>query len=426
VPEAFKPLLSVIVASRGHMGALWHSAPPLLADERVEYILVDSGRDECPGHVARAYWPAAKVVDLPGRHPVDPGRAVRAAGRVATAPWLAALGPEVIVSERFLPVVLALRADGVFLTAEVGDEPVVVCSREALARAAPEEGAFGEALCRRLAALGFNRVQLPPRLFLGAEEQCRRQVPLVPPGVGLRPEVRFPDPLTIGIAGPALGDALKTVFYACWARDTFGVDVSLYPNWHGFRGKDFTPETRFRKESLVREILDLLDLTRPLPVVTDAAIDEVFVPDQQPWHFPLTIAARVRWRGWGRTLHRRVVYQLDGVSRAGEKNPLPGDLPRLLEFAPGFEMVPVGKHLSLRQCADAAAASDLFFGVDSGMLQLCYAVGVPVFLIGYRMSPEVLFAWHGDRHAVYCADTADFVAKARLFLGLSGQRKEAV
>src|SRR5262249_21502973 len=160
--------------------------------------------------------------------------------------------------------------------------------------------------CRRLAALGLNRVQLPPGLFLHAEEQCRRQVPATPPGVRLRPGVRFPDPLTIGIVGPALGDAVKTVCYACWARATFGVDVPLYPNWHGFRGKDFTPEARLRKELLVREILDLVDLPRPLPVVTDAAIEEVFVPDQQPWHFPLTVAARVRWRGWGRGLHRRI------------------------------------------------------------------------------------------------------------------------
>jgi hypothetical protein len=81
-------------------------------------------------------------------------------------------------------------------------------------------------------------------------------------------------------------------------------------------------------------------------------------------------------------------------------------------------MVPLGKHLSLRQCAEVAAESDLFFGVDSGMLQLCYAIGVPAFLISYLMSRLVLFAWHGNRHAVYCTDTADFLAKARLFLGL--------
>ena len=68
---------------------------------------------------------------------------------------------------------------------------------------------------------------------------------------------------------------------------------------------------------------------------------------------------------------------------------------------------------------ELAAESDLFFGVDSGMLQLCYAVGVPVFLIGYRMSALHLLKWHGDRHAVYSSETTDFLFKARQFLGLS-------
>jgi hypothetical protein len=153
--------------------------------------------------------------------------------------------------------------------------------------------------------------------------------------------------------------------------------------------------------------------------VTDTPIEEVFVPDQLPWYFPLTIASRIRWRGWGRGLHRRIVYQLDGVSAAEQKNPPPGDVSRLLAVAPGFEMVPLGRHLSLRQCAEVAAESDLFFGVDSGMMQLCYSVGVPVFLIGYGMSGLHLLKWHGDRHAVYCKDTADFLFKARQFLGLS-------
>jgi hypothetical protein len=383
----------------------------------VEYVLVDSGRYGCPGHVARAYWPTAKVVDLPGCGPVDPGQAVRAGTGVAAASWLAVLEPAVIISKRFLPAVLAQRAEGVFLTAGGGNDPVIICSREVLTQATLESGAFGEALCRRLGALGLERVELPPGLFLGRGAELR------PSGVSIalpvRPEIRFPDPVTIGIVGPGLGDMFKGIYYACWVQEAYGVEVYLYTNWHGFRGKDFTPEPRLRKEAVAQEILDLLDLPRPLPVVTDAFIEDVFVPGQLPWLFPLTITARSCWQGWSRGLHRRIVYQLDGVSCADVKNPPPGDLARLLEFAPGFEMVPLGKHLSLRQCTEIAAESDLFFGVDSGMLQLCYAVGVPVFLIGYRMSDLHLLNWHGDRHAVYCADTTDFLFKARQFLGLS-------
>ncbi len=411
------PVLSVIVPSHGEQVELSLSGPPLLADGRVQYVLIDSGRHACPGQVARAYWPAATVVDLPGRDPVDPGEAVRAGADVATAPWLALLGPRVIVSERFLPAVLAHQTEGVFLTADGGDDPVIIGRREAIAQATSERGAYGEALCRRLEDLGFKRVSLPLGLFLSPEAELRRRA--TPAGRTVQPEIRFPERITVGIVGPGLGDMCKAIYYACWVRKAHGVDVSLYANWHGFRGLDFTPEPRARREAAVREILDLLDLSRPLPVVTDASIEEVFVPDQIPWHFPLTIASRIRWRGWGRGLHRRIVYQLDGVSHADEKNPPPGDVARLLEVAPGFDMVPLGKHLSLCQCAQLAAESDLFVGVDSGMLQLCYAVGVPVFLIGYRMSELHKMKWHGDRHAVYCADTTDFLFKARQFLDLS-------
>ena len=101
----------------------------------MEYVLVDSGRHaNAPATSPARYWPAAKVVDLPGCHPVDPGRAVRAGAHVAAAPWLAVLGPAVIVSERFLPAVLALRAEGVFLTADGGEDPVIICGREASPR----------------------------------------------------------------------------------------------------------------------------------------------------------------------------------------------------------------------------------------------------------------------------------------------------
>src|SRR5262249_3732773 len=112
------PLLSFIVPSQGQMTDLWFSAPALLGDARGEYVLVDSGQANCPGNVARGYWPTARVLDLPGCHPVDRGAAVREGVRVASAPWMAILAPAAIVSERFLAEVLARRAEGIFLTAD--------------------------------------------------------------------------------------------------------------------------------------------------------------------------------------------------------------------------------------------------------------------------------------------------------------------
>jgi hypothetical protein len=182
---------------------------------------------------------------------------------------------------------------------------------------------------------------------------------------------------------------------------------------------DFSAEPLVDRTALAHEIEDVLDVSGPVEMVTDVTLEEVTcLLGRWPMHFP-QVPTRGRWRGWTDGLHRRVTYQLDGRWSASDKNPPPEDLPRLLGWAGGFELVRLGEHLSVQKCVAAAAASDLYFGVDSGMLQLCYAVGVPVFLIGYGMRHQVLFAWHGHRHAVHCADTADFLAKARLFLGLS-------
>jgi hypothetical protein len=218
--------------------------------------------------------------------------------------------------------------------------------------------------------------------------------------------------------GPGFGDVWKSVQFAHYVRRTQKIAVRLYARWHGWPGEDFSARPLVDRVELAREIEGVLDVSTPLEIVTGIPLEEVTcLLGRWPMHFP-EVPTRVRWRGWAHGLHRRLAYQLDGRWEAGDKNPPPGDVQRLLGWAPGFELVRLGEPLSVRECVEAAAESDLFFGVDSGMLQLCYAIGVPAFLIGYLMSRMVLFAWHGNRHAVYCADTADFLAKARLFLGL--------
>jgi hypothetical protein len=234
------------------------------------------------------------------------------------------------------------------------------------------------------------------------------------------PAAQWPHLVTFGLTGPGFGDVWKSVQFAHYVRRTRRISVRLYARWHGWPGEDFSTSPLVDRAALAREIDEVLDVSSPLEIVADTPLDEVTcLLGRWPMHFT-QVPTRARWRGWAHGLYRRLAYQLDGRWSAAEKNPPPEDLPRLLGWAPGFELVRLGDSLSVRECVAAAASSDLCFGVDSGMLQLCYAVGVPVFLIGYRMGREVLFAWHGNRHAVHCADTADFLAKARLFLGQSG------
>lgn len=45
-----------------------------------------------------------------------------------------------------------------------------------------------------------------------------------------------------------------------------------------------------------------------------------------------------------------------------------------------LEVVRLGKHMSLSECCEAMASSDLFVGIDSGMSHVAHSVGVPVLI----------------------------------------------
>jgi hypothetical protein len=414
------PSLSVIVPCRGQLAQLRESAPALLADPAVQYVLVDVSCPDWSGNFARAYWPTATVVEVGNKGQFNQGSAFNAGARLTVGRWLAFLDPAVRVGASFSEAVRLSISDDVFLT---GDRPGgpspglgpawIVCAAAAFAQV----GGFCEALtdglsqkqelCRRLASMGLRRLALAPgALGLGS-------------GVaGNSPSIRWPNPLTVGIVGPGFGDVFKTIQYAHHVRREFGLDVFLYPLWHGFRRVDFQQTPRGSRETLAREILDVLDVAWRLPLVTDTPVDQVYIPDRWPWHFHPLVPTRPRWRGSLQGPFHRITYQWDARSWPGLKNPSPEDSTCLLRFATGYEMVQLGKHLTVRECVEAAANSDLFVGVDSGMMQLCYAVGVPVFLLTYTMDSLVLFKWHGGHHAIHCAAALDFVVKAKQWLGL--------
>jgi hypothetical protein len=230
--------------------------------------------------------------------------------------------------------------------------------------------------------------------------------------------VRWPNPITVGIVGPAFGDVFKCIQYAYYLRQEHQLEVSLYPLWHGFRRVDFRETALVSREALAREIIEVLDDPFPLSLDTSKPIDLVYVPDCWPWHFHHHVRTKFRWKGWRQGRSRRIAYQFDAMSNADRKTPSPAEHEQLLNFAPGYEMVRLGKHLSVRQCVETAADCDLFVGVDSGMIHLCYAIGVPVFLLCYQMDHLVLFKWHGSNHAIHCLGAQDFIYKARHFLGL--------
>lgn len=109
---------------------------------------------------------------------------------------------------------------------------------------------------------------------------------------------------------------------------------------------------------------------------------------------PPTVPTKVRWIN---RRHHRICYQFDGRYLGHLKNPPPQDIELFLREPLGVQAVQLGKHLSIEESIEYAANSDCFVGVDSGMAQLCYSVGVPVYLVRYNQLQNMIDYWHGSR-----------------------------
>lgn len=285
-----------------------------------------------------------------------------------------------------------------------------------------------------LASRGY-KVVLKPRgregLFLACQgdlwpswvdaSPARKKTPLpceTDPILRFYSQLDWPDPVTFGLFCPGFGDIWRSVQYACWVQATRKCKVSLYTNWHGIPNVDYSETPLSNKEALIREILPVLDTSGQVELVHEAPAENYFsLCGVYPFYVP-NVPTKLRWQGAPGKRFNRIAYQLDGASWASKKNPPQEEIPALLNFAPGFEFVRLGKHLSVQACLEAAAHSDLFIGVDSGMMQLCYAAGVPAFLIRYAQDTDVLDVWHGRRSAIQCKNTFDLLFKARAYLGL--------
>lgn len=250
-----------------------------------------------------------------------------------------------------------------------------------------------------------------------------RRTPPLPfspdPVHALRRMAPYPDPVTLGLYSPAFGGTWRSLLYAAWVQQSMGLRVRVYSQWHGLPWKkDFSRKPRRNRAPLIREILDELETLEPIEVVEEAPLKEVVFPvGVSLLHFPCP-RTKIRWKGWDGRRFRRIAYQVEGGYKGVDKNPRPVDLPLLRSFVSGYRWISLGKHMSVRECIEEASTCDFFFGIDSGMQQMCYAIGLPVFLLTYRQDPFILFSWHGDRHAIHCRDTGDFIYKARRFLGL--------
>ena len=293
------PSLSVVVTCMGRLHHIKLSAPPLLAQEGVEYILVDySCPDRC-GDYARVHWPTAKVVEVPGQQYFNLSRARNAGAGAATAPWLAFLDADRVVAPNFAAVVLAMIADNVILGDHDQSNGVAqsIFSQAAFA----QTGGYDERLqgwgCEdadmrcRLLDLGLKLVRLPPGIMQMLDHEEAERVHYYEEkdklasarANGARvvrrldPERRltWPDPVTFGITGCIFAEVWKSVQFVHFVRRTHGVRVRLYACWHGWPGRNFSETPLAEAAALASEIAAVLDAPVDFDIVTDAPLEQV-------------------------------------------------------------------------------------------------------------------------------------------------------
>lgn len=111
--------------------------------------------------------------------------------------------------------------------------------------------------------------------------------------------------------------------------------------------------------------------------------------------------------------HNFVVCQLDeSVSLSEYKNCPVNDTVLIQGFIRnlGFDIVKLGKHMSVDRCVSLASEAAFFVGVDSGMSHLCHSVGLPMFVMEYRYP---VWHCHSNKTHYLCPGFSGFLTQAR-------------
>lgn len=442
------PLLSVVVPCMGRLHHLKLTAPNLLAQPEIEYILVDySCPDRC-GDYLRRYWPHVKVVTVPDQEFFDRGKARNLGVRAVTSPWLAILDADNVVSLDFARRVRELLADDPKLmlrSALPQNGGTLICAVAAFRQAGGYDerfegwGSEDWDLTMRLMLDGLRQVRLPhdvlgvlchddgervrfhrQKNWRASNRANKGRVPFrLPPDLN-RP---WPDPVMLGLFGPTDAEVWRSVQYAGFVQRAHRVAVQLYTAWHG-PIEELSSASLAACRPLAEAIASTLRLPRPLPLTDTAPLAEVHWPTLQGLRsFPL-LPARQTWSGWSTGGRRRLAWQ--PASEFAEEAAPPAQLLGTLQAAlPECEFVLLDPAAGVAACVGVAASCDVFVGGDNGLVQLCYAVGVPVFLLPSVSDDWEAFAAFLERHdnqpVQLSTELPEMLFKLRCFLGLHPQ-----
>lgn len=149
-------------------------------------------------------------------------------------------------------------------------------------------------------------------------------------------------------------------------------------------GQGFDP--RNKTKSKLTEIMSLLDMGEARIELVDVGAT-IHTPDTTCFKVPY-LPTKVRWQP---SHHGVIAHQLTN-SQEPANNPRclkEHHLKGIMDWINVNSMgVRLGLPMSIKECVEAAATSDLFIGMDSGMSHVCHSVGVPVILYDWSRIDE--------------------------------------
>ena len=109
---------------------------------------------------------------------------------------------------------------------------------------------------------------------------------------------------------------------------------------------------------------------------------------------------------WKENSSKKISYQFDAKSKTEARFPSKEIEDRVLASIKlmGYEAIRVGAGMTLEECAEAMADSELFLGLDSGMAWMAGSVGVPVIFTKNNRHASLWDTNHSKKHFVLAGD----------------------
>jgi hypothetical protein len=190
-----------------------------------------------------------------------------------------------------------------------------------------------------------------------------------------------------------LGDLWRLVSRALRLSESHACTAGISP--HSLGGD---------RSEIIRDILRVLDSKGRVVLCPNRAGVHFDVNEWQP-----SLPTRRQWKTGP---FRRIAWQFDGITFAEEKNPPTKDVQDILRFCldNDIDTIQLGKHLGIERCIEELLSCDFFVGCASGLAELCYSVGIPVYILQYRLPDQLIQCWQGGKARRIFQDAGAFLA----------------